>query len=106
MNKIRKDKEFSFNTHLISELQVDLCRGNRHPFSIRPLIVGLPTWFLVVKTPPGNAGDLEMPVRSLGRGDPLEEGMATHSSMLAWRIPRTEEPDRVQCPGSHRVRHD
>jgi len=34
----------------------------------------------------------EMQVRSLGREDPLEKGMATHSSILAWRIPRTEEP--------------
>ena len=35
-----------------------------------------------------------MPVRSLGQEDPLEEGMATHSSILAWRIPWTEEPGR------------
>ena len=58
MNKIRKDKEFSFNTHLISELRVDLYRGDGHPFSIRLLIVGVPTWFLVVKTPPADAGDV------------------------------------------------
>ena len=45
-------------------------------------------------------------VRSLGRDDPLEEEMATHSSILAWRIPRTEEPGGVQSTGSHRVRHD
>ena len=37
-----------------------------------------------------------MPVRSLGREDPLEEGMATHSSILAWRIPWTEEPGMLQ----------
>ena len=41
----------------------------------------------VVKNPPANAGDAEMQVRSLGQEDPLEEGMATHSSILAWRIP-------------------
>ena len=45
-------------------------------------------------------------VRSLGQEDPLEEGMATHSSILAWRIPRTEEPGRLQSIESHRVRHD
>ena len=44
-------------------------------------------------------------VRSLGWEDPLEEGTATHSSILAWRIPWTEEPGRLQSMG-HRVRHD
>ena len=38
--------------------------------------------------------------------DPMEEGMATSSSILAWRIPRTEEPGRLQSVGSQRVRHD
>ena len=38
-------------------------------------------------------------VQSLGRDDPLEEGMATHSSLLAWRIPWTEEPGRLQSMG-------
>ena len=47
---------------------------------------------LVVKNPPANAGDIETWVQSLGGEDPLKEGMATHSSILAWRIPRTEEP--------------
>ena len=45
-------------------------------------------------------------VRSLGREDALEKGMATHSSILAWRIPRTEEPGRLQSMRSQRVRHD
>ena len=39
-------------------------------------------------------------VQSLGQEDPLEKGMATHSSILAWRIPRTEEPGRLQSMGS------
>ena len=42
-------------------------------------------------------------VRSLGQEDPLEKGMATHSSILVWRIPWTEEPDREQSMGSQRV---
>ena len=42
----------------------------------------------------------------LGLEDPLEEGMATHSSILAWRIPRTEESGRLQSTGLQRVRHD
>ena len=45
-------------------------------------------------------------VQSLGGEDPLEEGMATHSSVLAWRILWTEEPGRLQSMGSQRVRHD
>ena len=45
-------------------------------------------------------------VLSLGWEDPLEEGTATHSSILAQRIPWTEEPDRLQSMGSQKVRHD
>ena len=45
-------------------------------------------------------------VRSLGGEDPLQEGMATHSSILAWRTPRTEEPGGLQSMESQRVRHD
>ena len=45
-------------------------------------------------------------VRSLDWEDPLEEGRATHSSIFAWRIPRTEEPGGLQSMGSQRVRHD
>ena len=45
-------------------------------------------------------------VRSLGREDPLEKEMATHSSILAWRIPWTEEPGGLQSTGSKRVGHD
>ena len=45
----------------------------------------------------------EMPVQPLGREDTLEEGMATHSSILAWRISRTEEPGGLQSMGSHWV---
>ena len=48
----------------------------------------------------------ETQVRSLGQEEPLEEEMATHSSMLAWRIPWTEEPGRFASMGSQRVRHD
>ena len=48
----------------------------------------------------------EIQVQSLSWEDPLEEGMATHSSILAWRIPQTEEPGRLQSTGSQRVRYD
>ena len=45
-------------------------------------------------------------VQSLGWEDPLEKGMATDSSILAWRIPKTEEPGGLQSMGLQRVRHD
>ena len=48
----------------------------------------------------------ETGVRSLGRKDPLEKEMATHSSILAWKIPWTEDPGRLQSMGSQKVRHD
>ena len=60
----------------------------------------------MVKNPPANEGNVRDAVQSLGREDPLEEGMATHSSILAWRIPWTEEPGGLQSTGSQRVRHD
>ena len=60
---------------------------------------------LVVKNSTANAGD-----KRRGRfdpwKDPLEEGMATHFSILAWRMPWTEEPDGLQSIGSQRVGHD
>ena len=48
----------------------------------------------------------ETQVRSLGREDPLEKEMVTHFSTLAWKIPWTEEPGRLQSIGSQRVGHD
>ena len=45
-------------------------------------------------------------VRALGREDPLEKEMATHSSAIAWKIPWTEEPGRLKSMGSQRVGHD
>ena len=48
----------------------------------------------------------EIWVQSLGLEDPLEKEIATHSSIVAWRIPWTKEPDRLQSMGSQRVRHN
>ena len=60
-----------------------------------------------VKNPPAIQETLEVLVRSLGREDPLEEGMTTHSRILAWRIPWTEEPGRLHTvQGSQRVGHN
>ena len=60
---------------------------------------------LVVKNLPANAGN-KAGVQSLGREDALEEGMATHSSILAWRTPWTEGLGGLYSTGSQRVRHD
>ena len=57
----------------------------------------------MVKNPPAMQ---ETQVQSLGREDPLDKGMAIHASILAWRIPWTEEPCGLQSMGLQRVRHD
>ena len=62
--------------------------------------------FLMAQTVKNLSAMRETRVPSLGREDPLEEEMATHSSVLAWRIPRTEEPGGLPSMGSHRVGHD
>ena len=59
-----------------------------------------------IKNPPGIQEMQETWVRSLGREDPLEESSATHSSVLAWRIPWLEKPGGLQSMGSQRVGHD
>ena len=59
-----------------------------------------------VKNPPAMQEMQEMRFRSPGLKDPLEEEMATTSSVLAWRIPWTEEPGGLQSMGSHRAGHD
>ena len=57
----------------------------------------------MVKNLPARAGDTDL---ILGQEDPLEKEIATHSSILAWEIPWTEEPGRLQSIGSQRVGHD
>ena len=58
------------------------------------------------KNPPARQKLQETQVRALGQKDPLEEGMATHSSIVAWRILWTEDPGGLQSIGSQRIRHD
>ena len=58
---------------------------------------------MVKNLPANDQGSEETPVRSLGGGDPLEEEMATHSSILALKTPWTEEPGGLQSVGSHNL---
>ena len=60
----------------------------------------------MVKNLPAVQEMQETGARSLGQDDPLEEEMATHSSVLAWKIPQIEDPGGVQSMGSQRVGHD
>ena len=66
------------------------------------MITGFPS-VSVVKNLSATAGPM---VQSLSQEDPLEKEMSTHSSILAWRIPWTEEPGGLQSMGLQRVRHD
>ena len=61
---------------------------------------------LVAQTVKNLLGMWETQVQFLGWEDPLKKKMATHPSILAWKIPRTEEPGKLQPRGSRRVRHD
>ena len=60
----------------------------------------------VVENPSANAGDIRGTMKSLGQEDPLEEGMATHSSILAWRIPWTKESGGLQSIGLQKIEHN
>ena len=61
---------------------------------------------LVVKNLPANAGELREAGSIPGSGGSLEESMATHSGILAWRLSRTDEPGRLQSMGLQRIRQD
>ena len=74
-------------------------------WSILENVLGFPGG-LLVKNPPAMQKPQEMRVQSLGWENPLEEGMATHYSILAWRISWTEEPGGLQSLGMQRVGHD
>ena len=70
-------------------------------FNVCRVLNGLSGWLSGIKNLPAM---WETWVQSLGQEDPLEKEMATHSSILAWRIPRREEPGGPQCMGPQRVR--
>ena len=75
------------------------------PVSLVRLEKGFPGSSMV-ENPPALQELRKMHVQSLGQENPLEEGMVTHSSIPAWRIPWTEEPGKLQSIGLQRVRHD
>ena len=77
--------------------------GYRNTLGRVTLLYGASLMAQRVKNLPGMQ---ETQVQSLGQEDSLEKGMATHSSILAWRTPWTEEPSRLQPVGLQRVRHD
>ena len=60
----------------------------------------------MLRNPPANAGDIRDTGSIPGSEDPLEKEMATHSNILAWRIPWTEEPGGLQSVGSQRAQYD
>ena len=77
-----------------------------YPFKKYLLILGTLRASLVAQTVKNLPAMPDTRVRSLGQEDPLEEEMATHSSILAWRIPLTEETGRPWSIGPQRVGHD
>ena len=94
-------KTITFITRLHSVLDVALCGLSSNPHN--PEISYYSLVAQTIKNPPAM---WETRVRSLGWEDSLEEGMATHSSILAWRIPWTQEPGRLPSMGSQRVVHN
>ena len=80
--------------------------GRRYSFGFSYLSFGASQVVLLVKNSSANAERHETRVQSLGQEELLVEGMATHSSILAWRIPWTEEPGGLQSIESQRVGHD
>ena len=89
------------------------CNGSRisccimHPINICSFTFSLSIWASLVAQMAKRLFTMRKTrVRSLGREDPLEKEMATHSSTLAWKIPWLEEPGGLQSMGSQRVRHD
>ena len=107
-----------FLLHPLSSMREASGRSLPHPFSLSWILVGCsrPGGFrhIYVLPPgfPGGSAAKNLPtmqdswIQSLGQKYPLEKEMATHSSVLCWRIPRTEEPGGLQSMGWQRVGHD
>ena len=82
-------------------------RSNKNVSHYIILFSNILSWvFLVAQMVKNLPAMQETRIPSLGGEDPLEKEMAAHSSILAWKIPWTEEPGRLQSMGSQRIRHD
>ena len=86
-------------------------KDSQQPFPQEMMTLTTSTLFILSVFPGGSVGiesscNVRAAFRSLGWEDPLEKEMATHSSIIAWRIPWREEPDGLQSMGTQRVRHD
>ena len=90
----------------IPELGRSSGKGNGNPLQYSCRENSMDRDFPVAQTVKNLPAVQETKVRSLGQEDPLEKGMATHSSILAWRMPKTEEPGGLQSMGLQKVRHD
>ena len=107
------DSSWCFIQPVISHDMLSI-KLNKHSDNMQPWRIPFPIWnksivpkaSLVAQRLKCLPSMWETWVQSLGREDPLEKETATHSSILAWRIPWTEEPGRLQPMGSQRVRHD
>ena len=89
-----------------SNLFFSFCAKNRRLILLTLDLNGASQVAVVVTNPPANAGDARDLGSILGQEDPLEKGMATHSSNLAWKISWTEGPGGLQSMELERVRHD
>ena len=87
------------------KVQMEPCAGNHGQSQRYCLSWGFPGGLVIKNLPPVQETQ-EMRVRSLGWEDPMEEEMATHSSILAWGIPGTEEPGGLQFMGLQKVKQD
>ena len=101
MPKIFQARLQQYMNHELPDVQAGFRKGR----GIRNQIVNI-HWIMVAQMVKCLPAMWETRVQFLGQEDPLEKEMAIHSSTLAWKIPWTEEPDRLQSMGSQRVGHD
>ena len=98
----------TFFSEVVLKLVFDIQRFHQQIFNEHPLCPSIPRWLAQwIKNLPALQETQEIQIRSLGQEDsPQRRKMATRSSILAWKIPWTEEPDRLQSLGSQRLGHD
>ena len=97
-----------FQARILEWVTISFCRGSSQPRDRTQVSCTTGRFFTdwATREAPAMPETQEMWVRSLGQKDALEKEMATHSSILAWKIPWTEEPGGLQSMGSQRVKHN